>query len=387
MQGQIAKQVRVANLANGGLFDDMMLQVHEGRDSVSEYDSWTDLEENFALAYEPIPLSIKMATWRKMTKREILRKVNSKKIRKDFEYMSHGEILDQIEKMQKNAIYLKTKFGIGHLMPQQAHVAMVHRAAGRGQIDDASEEEEEEEEEEERDQEEDDVEESDGNISRASFVSGKEIYLSRAEILGKIHGQAGQAGPTRKKVEKENAQQQQRKATVTRHDSWSSRASSILKHPEAIYVSRVELLKKIDVHEEGRERGGRKVRQHDSWSSRASSILAAVEAEQDTLADDEPLYISRVNNPLNLVFFSLNVRMLQVELLEKLQLKSLAALSAASGTSADSDSDASTVKNVPVKLNSPGKLKTFSSYHTNIRVPCFRSAKMEGSKYAVSKRS
>ena len=105
-----------------------MVQVHEGRDSVSEYDSWTDLEENFALAYEPIPLSIKMATWRKMTKREILRKVNSKKIRKDFEYMSHGEILDQIEKMQKNAIYLKTKFGIGHLMPQQAHVAMVHRA-------------------------------------------------------------------------------------------------------------------------------------------------------------------------------------------------------------------------------------------------------------------
>ena len=38
------------------------------------------------------------------------------------------------------------------------------------------------------------------------------------------------------------------------------------------------------------------MRQHDSWSSRASSILAAVEAEQDTLADDEPLYISRVTN-------------------------------------------------------------------------------------------
>ena len=202
--------------------------------------------------------------------REILRKVKSKKIRKDFEYMSHAEILEEIEKMQKNAIYLKTKFGIGHLMPQQAHVAMVHRAAGRGPID-ASEEEEEEEE----------VGESDGNTSRASFVSGKEIYLSRAEILGKIH-QA--SSPTRKKVENV-----QRKG-VTRHDSWSSRASSILKDPEAIYVSRVELLKKIDV---GRERG--KARQHDSWSSRASSILAAVEANQDTLADDEPLYISRVN--------------------------------------------------------------------------------------------
>ena len=221
--------------------------------------------------------------------REILRKVNSKKIRKDFEYLSHGEILDQIEKMQKNAIYLKTKFGIGHLMPQQAHVAMVHRAAaGRGQID-ASEEEE------EGEQDEDEVEESDGNISRASFVSGKEIYLSRAEILGKIQ-QAG--GPTRKRVEKENMRERK---GLSRHDSWSSRASSILKDPEAIYVSRVELLKKIDVHEE--EGGTRKVRQHDSWSSRASSILAAVEAEQDTLADDEPLYISRVNS-FFLFFFS-----------------------------------------------------------------------------------
>ena len=78
---------------------------------------------------------------------------------------------------------------------------------------------------------------------------------------------------------------------------------------------------------------------------------------------------------------------MQVELLEKLQLKSLAALSAASGTSADSDSDASTVKNVPVRLNSPGTLTTFSPYRTNIRVPCFRSTEMEGSKYAVSERS
>ena len=52
-----------------------------------------------------------------------------------------------------------------------------------------------------------------------------------------------------------------------------------------------------------------------------------------------------------------NVRLFQVELLEKLQLKSLAALSAASGTSADSDSDASTVKNVPLKMHSPGGQK------------------------------
>lgn len=216
--------------------------------------------------------------------REILRKVNSRKIRKDFEYLSHGEILDQIEKMQKNAIYLKTKFGIGHLMPQQAHVAMVHREgkgasrAGEGDTEEDTEEEGEEE----------DVAESDGNISRASFASGKEIYLSRAEILGKIQKLSPKKSP--REGEKEKVL---RKRLTNKHDSWSSRASSILKDPEAIYVSRVELLKKIDVHEEPRQRGGRRIRaeprQHDSWSSRASSILAAVEAEQVNRASSAKL--------------------------------------------------------------------------------------------------
>ncbi len=32
--------------------------------------------------------------------REILKKVKSHKVRKDFEYMSHGEILDRIAEMQ-----------------------------------------------------------------------------------------------------------------------------------------------------------------------------------------------------------------------------------------------------------------------------------------------
>ena len=224
-----------------------------------------------------------------MIYREILRKVNSKKIRKDFEYLTHGEILDQIEKMQKNAIYLKTKFGIGHLMAQQAHVAMVHRE-GR-EAAKASPGESEEESEEERDEE---VEESDGNLSRASFVSGKEIYLSRAEILGKIHEVAPRKGA--RKVVRETPIGGQ-KVTPGRHDSWSSRASSILKDPEAIYVSRVELLKKIDVAEVPQQRGGRRgkgeARPHDSWSSRASSILAAVEAEQVGGTDKEdPLFLN-----------------------------------------------------------------------------------------------
>ena len=69
----------------------------------------------------------------------------------------------------------------------------------------------------------------------------------------------------------------------------------------------------------------------------------------------------------------------QVELLEKLQLKSLAALSAASGTSADSDSDASTVKNVPLKMNSPGGQEVLCKDFIDNR----RSEKVEGSKYAI----
>ena len=267
MQGQIAKQV------------------HEGRDSVSEYDSWSDLEDNFALAYEPIPLSIKMETWRKMTKREILRKVNSKKIRKDFEDLSHSEILDQIEKMQNNARYLSSKFGINHLMPHLDHVtAEIHQTG----LDT-------------------EVEQSDGEISHASFVSGKEIYLSRAEILNKIHSSKADKSPSVSAPGNPKAnissnltgKVSPKRNGLSGHDSWSSRASSILKDPEAIYVSRVELLKKINVLEDPKaekrnptkEKGRKSVtppasnrevkpRDHDSWSSRASSILAAIEAEE-----------------------------------------------------------------------------------------------------------
>ena len=147
IQGQIAKQV------------------HEERDSVSEYDSWSDLEDNFALAYEPIPLNIKLETWRRMSKKDILRKVNSKKVRKDFEYLTHGEILVQIEKMQLNARYLSSKFGINHLMPHLEHGDRMQddSLADNGVIETETE-----------------VEQSeDDEVSVASFVSGKEIYLSR----------------------------------------------------------------------------------------------------------------------------------------------------------------------------------------------------------------
>ena len=90
--------------------------------NVSEYDSWTDLEENFAKAYEPIPLSIEMTDWLKMSKYDILKNVKSQKIRKDFEYMSKSEILVQIDRMKKSAKYLSAKFGVHNLVgPMHNH--------------------------------------------------------------------------------------------------------------------------------------------------------------------------------------------------------------------------------------------------------------------------
>ena len=105
MQGLIAKEVHGSRSAKEPVG--------------SEYDSWSDLEENFALAYEPIPLNINMDTWRKMSKKDILKTVRSKKMKKEFEYMSRSEILGKIEMMQKSAQYLSVKFGVNHLLQQQ----------------------------------------------------------------------------------------------------------------------------------------------------------------------------------------------------------------------------------------------------------------------------
>ncbi len=125
------------------------------------------------------------------------------------------------------------------------------------------------------------------------------------------------------------------------HDSWSSRASSIINNPESIYVSRHELLQQINgatTTAQNDEFTNSKfsskftgARTHDSWSSRASSILAR--------AEDEPPYMSRT------------------ELLEKIALFGLGGIhqhngriSSTSGETNDDDDDndsnASTVKNV-----------------------------------------
>ena len=280
MQGMIAKQQ--AEAAN------------------SEYDSWSDLEENFARAYEPIPLHINMETWRVMSKRDILKTVRSRRMRKELEYLTHSEILGKIEVLQRNAKRLSSRFGVDHLLPHMDHIiaaqAQVHR--------------------EERDR--------------------------------------GQAEPPRQQ------QQQQvrfvKAKSKKRHDSWSSRASSILNNPESIYVSREEVLKNLQNEhgarlQEQRNPGGREMErvkrrqlqqqqqqppqrqqrhrhEHGSWSSRASSILASN-------AQKEPNYMSRA------------------EILENLADAAYDALSRNSSSNLDSESDASTVKSVILNKKRP----------------------------------
>ena len=287
----------------------------EVQGSCSEYDSWSDLEENFALAYEPIPLNINIDTWRKMSKKDILKTIRSEKMKKEFEYMSRSEILGKIEMMQKSAHYLSVKFGVNHLiptMPADHDAAAVSRKQERQKVKKIRAQ----------------VHHNhpvltDVNGNRAtspaddddSVVTDFSVripdYVSRTEIL-KFYEKAQQPTPplpppvqiSRQKMSKSEKEirpefipppppviQKQHFAKgkkphniVRVHDSWSSRASSILNNPESIYVSRHELIQQINGAPIKNKHSG-KQRIHDSWSSRASSILAK--------ADEEPAYMSR----------------------------------------------------------------------------------------------
>ncbi len=299
MQGLIAKEVH--GDAGGG----------------SEYDSWSDLEENFARAYEPIPLDIDLATWRKMSKRDIIKTVRSKKMKKDFEYMSRSEILTRIEKMQKSARYLSEKFGVNHLLPQLDHVVQVHRSnddeeddelvpsgdvGGESEIDLG-----------------DSQSETVSTLSEFSNKPEKE-YLSRSQILKAYNSKTnGGYNPESKAVSASVAKL--RTSPADKHNSWSSRASSIMNNPESLYVSRQEVLKKLenrappppDRPPKGKRAGpppssppfsdrsrrsnsnnssnrnnssNKRLVDSTSWSSRASRINA-------TSLMEEPQYISR----------------------------------------------------------------------------------------------
>lgn len=294
-------------------------------DAVSEYDSWTDLEENFAMAYEPIPLDIHIDTWRKMSKNDIIKTVRSNKMKKDFEYMSRSEILVRIEKMQKSAKYLSAKFGVDHLLPQLDHVAQVHREDESPSDCTLSSD----------DSDSDMALNLSDSAASSNFSANVKDYVSRSEILkvyqmdAKVNGRdpgmrmteahskrSPVGGPVRKEevVHGNNdgaLQQRSRK-----HDSWSSRASSILNNPEQIYVSRGEVLKNLhhpkvaqppppqenanfQAKASSRNGVGGKAKKlpnkRDSWSSHASTIMANHQKlnQGGQRKRGEPNYVSR----------------------------------------------------------------------------------------------
>ena len=267
----------------------------------SGYDSWSDLEESFAVAYEPIPLHIHLDTWRKMTKNDILKTVRSKKMREDFAYMSLSEILRKIEVMQKSAKYLSAKFGVDELLPglgdeDDRAAAAVLVATAEVHSSEVS-----------------GTEDSDSvNSSAFTNNTNNPKYLSRSEIL-KVYEEVT---PLRDRgVNSKNNDKARSKVVngVRRHDSWSSCASSIMKNPQGIYVSREEVLKNLKKlkaenhppppHRSQAERKPHGIYEvnptrrevtrnegHGSWSSRASSFIRK---GLNSAENGENIYVSR----------------------------------------------------------------------------------------------
>ena len=296
-------------------------------------------------------------------------------MKKEFEYMSRSEILGKIEIMQKSAHYLSTKFGVNHLLPKisgsdsdlsrkpaskgktkiiKAQVHHNHPVLNdKNKINNNS----------------NNNNQVEDNISiMTDFSTDLPAYVSRTEIL-KFYDQpaaANSAPPPlpipaknyqklRQKSSKQNSEKShydfrpefipppppviqrrlpsKKSVNIMRiHDSWSSRASSIINNPESIYVSRHELIQQINgstpKQYSSKFTGART---HDSWSSRASSILAK--------AEEEPPYMSRTELLEKIALFGLGGSHLQQD---------GGRISSTSGENDDDDneSNASTVKNV-----------------------------------------
>ena len=265
-----------------------------------------------------------MDTWRRMSKSDILKAIKSQQMRKDFEYMTHSEILTRIDRMQKSAKYLSEKFGVNHLLPptSMSNGVVAHNhppldsllslvmppgndgivpangvhfppipSAKKNKLQNTHIQ-------------------DDGDESSviSNFSSNIPHYVSRSEIL-KVYDvlPAHKKQPSKEKHKSNqkndpdynviyeegtnNAQVIKGKHFAKQHGSWSSRASSIMHNPESVYISREEVLRNLQNNNAEKSDNGSKQhhtkRIHDSWSSRASSILAKVNDGQ------EPTYVSR----------------------------------------------------------------------------------------------
>lgn len=182
----------------------------------SEVDSWTELEENFAKVYEPIPYSMRMEVWQRMTKEEMLDNITSERMRAELQQKSRREILDEISHLRDHPVHFlqkkNTKGNAGNSIENyklssddspQKHmiVAEVHSPDIKGfQTDTDSE-------------------------------FGETDYVTRSELYRNIQNLQDSLARHHKQVIEEDSQ------------SWRSLPSQA---DDPVYISRSEILSKVD---------------------------------------------------------------------------------------------------------------------------------------------
>ncbi|XP_047482342.1 uncharacterized protein LOC125034532 isoform X4 [Penaeus chinensis] len=183
----------------------------------SEVDSWTELEENFAKVYEPIPYSMRMETWQKMTKEEILDNITSERMRAELQQKSRRDILDEISHLRDHPVHFlqkkkNTKGNVGSSIKNcklsgdesaQKHmiVAEVHSPEIKGFQSDTDSE------------------------------FGETDYVTRSELYRNIQNLQDSLARHHKQVIEEDSQ------------SWRSLPSQA---DDPVYISRSEILSKVD---------------------------------------------------------------------------------------------------------------------------------------------
>ncbi|XP_064106006.1 uncharacterized protein LOC135215372 isoform X4 [Macrobrachium nipponense] len=175
----------------------------------SEADSWSDLEQNFAKIYEPIPYKVQMEDWNQMTKDELLQNINSQRMKSQCKYMSRKEILDEICHLWEHPIHFlqrreKTDNGSSTQLQgssrQHKVVAEVHSTSAQFQSDTDSE-------------------------------FGETDYVTRSELYRNIQNLQSSLARHHKQIIEEDSH------------SWKSLPSQ---PDDPVYISRSEILSKVD---------------------------------------------------------------------------------------------------------------------------------------------
>ncbi|XP_066967192.1 uncharacterized protein Patronin isoform X14 [Macrobrachium rosenbergii] len=179
-------------------------------DDRSEADSWSDLEQNFAKIYEPIPYKVQMEDWNQMTKDELLQNINSQRMKSQCKYMSRKEILDEICHLWEHPIHFlqrqektldnRSSTQLQGASRQHQVVAEVHPTSAQFQSDTDSE-------------------------------FGETDYVTRSELYRNIQNLQSSLARHNKQIIEEDSH------------SWKSLPSQ---PDDPVYISRSEILSKVD---------------------------------------------------------------------------------------------------------------------------------------------